>query len=50
MCNAMAWAFGETSNYIGGFDIAAAHDWMTCKALVQCKNSHHVPTVFTPLD
>jgi len=47
MCNAMAWSFGETSNYIGGFDVATAHDWMTCKALVQAKNEHHVPTVFT---
>jgi glycosyltransferase involved in cell wall biosynthesis len=47
MCNAMAWAFGETNNYIHGFDVACAHDWMCAKALVQVKNSHGVPTVFT---
>jgi len=47
MCNAMAWSFGETSHYIGGFDIAHAHDWMTGKALVQAKHQHNVPTVFT---
>jgi glycosyltransferase involved in cell wall biosynthesis len=47
MCNAMAWSYGETSTFIGGFDVAHGHDWMTCKALVQAKNSHQVPTVCT---
>lgn len=47
MCNAMIWAFGETMEHIGGFDIAVCHDWMTCKALVQCKNTHHLPCIFT---
>lgn len=47
MCNSMIWSFGETQSYVGKFDIAHAHDWMTCKALVQCKNSHNLPCVFT---
>lgn len=47
MSNAMIWVFGETAGFIGGFDIAHCHDWMTCKALVQCKNSHNLPCVFT---
>merc|ERR1719207_125321 len=47
MSNAMVWAFGETTGMIGAFDIAACHDWMTCKALVQMKNTYHLPCVFT---
>lgn len=47
MCNAFAWAFGETQSLIGNFDIAHAHDWMTCKAMVQCKNTHWTKCVFT---
>ena len=33
-------SLGETMSLVGDFDIAHAHDWMTCKAMVQCKNSH----------
>jgi glycosyltransferase involved in cell wall biosynthesis len=47
MSNAMVWSFGETTSLIGQFDVAAAHDWMTCKAMVQCKNTYHLPCVFT---
>lgn len=47
MCNAMAWAFGCTQERVGRFNICHAHDWMTCKAMVQCKNSHHLPCIFT---
>jgi len=47
MSNAMAWCFGETQDHIGSFDIATAHDWMCCKAMVQCKNTHGLPCVFT---
>mmetsp|Transcript_31850 Transcript_31850/g.93165 ORF Transcript_31850/g.93165 Transcript_31850/m.93165 type:complete len:386 (+) Transcript_31850:73-1230(+) len=47
MCNAMAWAFGVTQSRIGKFDVCHAHDWMTCKAMVQCKNEHGTPCVFT---
>jgi len=47
MCNAMVWAFGATQSRIGKFDICHAHDWMTCKAMVQCKNSHNMACVFT---
>eukprot|EP00441_Pelagodinium_beii_P047055 CAMPEP_0197622800 /NCGR_PEP_ID=MMETSP1338-20131121/2941_1 /TAXON_ID=43686 ORGANISM="Pelagodinium beii, Strain RCC1491" /NCGR_SAMPLE_ID=MMETSP1338 /ASSEMBLY_ACC=CAM_ASM_000754 /LENGTH=393 /DNA_ID=CAMNT_0043192557 /DNA_START=53 /DNA_END=1234 /DNA_ORIENTATION=+ len=47
MCNNMMWAFGETQNMIGRFDVVTCHDWMTTKALVQCKNEHGLPCVFT---
>lgn len=47
MSNAMVWAFGMTQARIGPFDVAVAHDWMTCKAMVQCKNSHKMPCIFT---
>eukprot|EP00931_Biecheleriopsis_adriatica_P016211 TRINITY_DN12015_c0_g1_i4.p1 TRINITY_DN12015_c0_g1~~TRINITY_DN12015_c0_g1_i4.p1 ORF type:complete len:397 (+),score=79.23 TRINITY_DN12015_c0_g1_i4:65-1255(+) len=47
MCNNMMWSFGETQNMVGRFDIASCHDWMTCKALVQVKNSHNIPVTFT---
>jgi len=47
MCNNMMWAFGETQNHVGRFDIATCHDWMVTKALVQVKNTHGIPTVFT---
>jgi len=47
MANAMVWSFGETVSAIGDFDIAHCHDWMTCKALVQCKNTYHLPCVMT---
>merc|ERR1719375_879560 len=43
----MIWAFGETQSVVGNFDIAHAHDWMTCKALVQCKNTYQLPCIFT---
>jgi glycogen synthase len=32
---------------VGDFDIAHAHDWMTGKAMVQCKNSHGLRCIFT---
>lgn len=32
---------------VGDFDIAHAHDWMACKAMVQCKNSHGLRCIFT---
>lgn len=47
MCNAMAWAFGCTQDRVGRFDVCHAHDWMTGKAMVQCKNSHGSPCIFT---
>jgi len=47
MCNRMVWAFGETQDLVGSFDICHAHDWMTTKALVQCKNEHGKKCVFT---
>jgi len=47
MCNNMMWAFGQTQNLIGRFDIVSCHDWMTTKALVQCKNDHGIPSIFT---
>lgn len=47
MCNSMAWCFGETAALIGDFDIAHAHDWMACKAMVQCKNTHGTRCIFT---
>lgn len=47
MCNAMVWCYGETSKYVGGFDVVHGHDWMVTKAMVQCKNSHGNKCVFT---
>jgi len=47
MCNNMVWSFGETMNHGGRFDVASFHDWMTCKALVQVKNTHGIPCTFT---
>lgn len=47
MCNSMVWCFGETMSVVGDFDIAHAHDWMTGKAMVQCKNSHGLRCIFT---
>jgi len=47
MCNNMVWAFAEAMNHGGRFDIASFHDWMTCKALVQVKNTHGIPCTFT---
>jgi len=47
MCNNMVWAFGEAMSHSGRFDIASFHDWMTCKALVQVKNTHGIPCTFT---
>mmetsp|Transcript_793 Transcript_793/g.1515 ORF Transcript_793/g.1515 Transcript_793/m.1515 type:complete len:385 (-) Transcript_793:110-1264(-) len=47
MCNAMVWSFGETAAVAGDFDIAHAHDWMACKAMVQCKNAHGTRCIFT---
>lgn len=47
MCNAMAWSLGETISVAGAFDIAHAHDWMACKAMVQAKNAHGIRSVFT---
>ena len=38
---------GETMSVVGDFDIAHAHDWMACKAMVQCKNSHGIRCIFT---
>ena len=38
---------GETTSMVGDFDIAHAHDWMACKAMVQCKNSHGLRCIFT---
>eukprot|EP00913_Durusdinium_trenchii_P019081 g17932.t1 len=43
----MVWCFGETVSMVGDFDIAHAHDWMACKAMVQCKNSHGLRCIFT---
>merc|ERR1719473_1863677 len=47
MSNSMIWSFGETESLIGKFDLAHAHDWMTSKALVQCKNTYQLPCCFT---
>merc|ERR1711988_638762 len=43
----MAWSLGETVAVAGKFDIAHAHDWMACKAMVQAKNSHGIRSLFT---
>eukprot|EP00440_Ansanella_granifera_P008369 gb/GFBE01009066.1/.p1 GENE.gb/GFBE01009066.1/~~gb/GFBE01009066.1/.p1 ORF type:complete len:395 (+),score=97.90 gb/GFBE01009066.1/:1-1185(+) len=47
MCNSMIWSFGETMQMCGRFDVACCHDWMTCKAAVQVKNTHNIPVTFT---
>lgn len=47
MSNAMVWAFGECLQVSGHFDICHAHDWMTTKAMVQLKNTYHLPCCFT---
>jgi len=47
MCNAMAWSLGETAAVAGEFDVAHAHDWMACKAMVQAKNGSGTKCVFT---
>lgn len=47
MCDAFSWSFGETEALVGKFDIVHAHDWMACKAMVNCKNNHGSKCVFT---
>jgi glycosyltransferase involved in cell wall biosynthesis len=46
MSDKMVWAFGQTQDHVGRFNIAMANDWMTSKALVQVKNTHGVPCTF----
>merc|ERR1740121_1716214 len=43
----MVFAFGQTESRVGTFDVCHAHDWMTCKAMVQCKNTHNKNCVFS---
>ena len=47
MCNSFAWHMGEVAAQIGGFDVAHSHDWLATKALVQARNNHNYPCVFT---
>lgn len=47
MCNSLAWHMGETAARVGKFDAAHGHDWLATKALIQARNDHQLPCVFT---
>jgi glycosyltransferase involved in cell wall biosynthesis len=39
MCRSFAWQFVQTEDYIGGFDVIHAHDWLASNALAWIKQS-----------
>ncbi len=39
MCRSFVWHFLQTEDYIGGFDVIHAHDWLAANALVWIKAS-----------
>jgi glycosyltransferase involved in cell wall biosynthesis len=39
MCRSFVWHFLQTENYIGGFDIIHAHDWLASNAIIWIKHS-----------
>lgn len=47
MCQAMAHKFSETTRYVGHFDLAHGHDWLTGNALAYVRSGFRIPTVFT---
>ncbi|HEY5914282.1 MAG TPA: glycosyltransferase family 4 protein [Verrucomicrobiae bacterium] len=39
MCRSFVWHFIQTENYIGGFDVVHAHDWLAANAMVWVKQA-----------
>lgn len=43
MCRSFVWHFFQTENYLGGFDVVHAHDWLASNAMVWIREArnHH---------
>ncbi len=39
MCRSFVWHYFQTENYIGGFDVVHAHDWLASNAMVWIKQA-----------
>jgi len=39
MCRSFVWHYFQTENYIGGFDVVHAHDWLASNAMVWIKEA-----------
>jgi glycogen synthase len=47
MCRSFIYHLWQTEDYIGGFDLIHAHDWLTTKALVWAKDGRGKKGIFT---
>src|SRR5438067_1416649 len=39
MCRSFVWHFLQTEDYIGGFDVVHAHDWLASNAVIWIKQA-----------